>query len=375
MGRFGMTIGILTSSRADYGIYKPLMQALSADSFFDLSILAFGTHLSKKYGYTIDQIKRDGYQIDAQFETAPSGDSPLDIALSMGRTINSFSHFWAEKSYDIIFALGDRYEMFAAVSSIISFGIRIAHIHGGETTLGAIDNALRHSITSMAHYHFTASEPYKQRVIEIKGNNSNIHNVGALSIDNIKNLTLLSKYDFKAKYRIDLSIPSILITIHPETIHPERNSEYIREFISALKELTKFQLIITMPNADTSGLLIRKHLNTFIEKSPNAIGVESFGSLGYLSCIKHSRMLLGNSSSGFIEAKEFNKPVVNVGARQKGRLITDNIFTASFRKKDILENVIKAIAFKTLESENIYGDGNAASKIKSVLKEIANEDF
>jgi len=370
-----MKIGILTSSRADYGIYRPLLQALAADPIFDMHILAFGTHLSEQYGYTIHHIESDGYHISARFDTSPSGDTPLDISLSMGKTINAFAQIWTEQEYDIVFALGDRYEMFAAVSSSIPFNICIAHLHGGEITLGAIDNALRHSITSIAQYHFTAAEPYNQRVIEIKGDDSNIHNVGALSIDNIKTLSLLSIKEIKAKYDIDLSIPTILVTVHPETIHPKNNNVHIIEFINALKELIKYQLIITMPNADTMGLYIREQLEIFIDQTPNAIRVENFGSLAYLSCMNHCRMLLGNSSSGFIEAKGLYKPVVNVGNRQKGRLITDNIFSASFNKEDIIEKISEAETYKPSANKNIYGEGNTAYKIISILKEIANEDI
>lgn len=363
-----MKIGILTSSRADYGIYRPLLKELSSDSFFDIHILAFGTHLSEKFGYTISQIREDGYKICSTIETLPDCDRAADIAKSMGKTISGFSEVWSHHSFDLVFALGDRYEMFSAVSSSLPFNVKIAHIHGGETTLGAIDNAFRHSITAMAQIHFTAAEPYKMRVIEITGNSRDVYNVGALSIDSIKKMTLLSINKFKERFGIDLKIPSILITFHPETVEFKKNKQFIEELIAALEELTDYQLIITMPNADTMGLYIREKLQGFAIKNPNALGVESFGSLGYLTCMKHCKLMLGNSSSGFIEAAGFNKPVINLGERQKGRIVTPNIINVQINKRDILESVKKALQYQSLGEIDIYGDGNAASKIANILK-------
>jgi GDP/UDP-N,N'-diacetylbacillosamine 2-epimerase (hydrolysing) len=370
MGRSGIKTGILTSSRADYGIYRPLLKAMANDPFFDLHIIAFGTHISEKYGNTIDQIKIDGYNIAISIDTLPEGDTAQDIARTMGKTLTAFSKVWAEHSFDLVFALGDRYEMFAAVSAALPFNVKIAHIHGGETTLGAIDNAFRHSITSMAHLHFTAAEPYRKRVAEITKSEKNVFNVGALSIDNINQIPLLSIEEFKEKSKIDLELPSILITFHPETVGFEKNKVYVNELIAALKDLKEFQLIITMPNADTMGLYIREKLQHFIDNTPNAIGVENFGNKDYLTCMKHCKLMLGNTSSGFIEAAGFNKPVVNLGDRQKGRIITPNIFNTPINKTAILENINKAMRYNSHENIQIYGDGNAADKICNILKSI-----
>ena len=370
MGRSGIRIGVLTSSRADYGIYTPLLKAMKSDPFFDLQIIAFGTHLSDKYGYTLKQIINDGYEIAAKVDTMPEGDTPRDIAQSMGKTTFAFSKIWAEQSFDLVFALGDRYEMFAAVSATLPFNIKIAHIHGGETTLGAIDNAFRHCITSMAQLHFTSAEPYKERVIEISGSDKDVFNTGALSIDNIKQMPLLSIEKFKEKYNIDLELPGILITFHPETVSFEKNKEYVSELIAALKELKDYQLIFTMPNADTMGLYIREKLQAFIAENTNAKGVENFGNQSYLSCMKHCKIMLGNTSSGFIEAAGFNKPVVNLGNRQTGRIVTPNIFNTPINKTAILENVNRAMQYNSYESMEIYGDGNAADKIVRILRDV-----
>lgn len=363
-----MKVALLTSSRADYGISFPLLKALKSDPFFELHVIAFGTHLSFKHGETVKLIIRDGFDVSLKVDSMPKGDSPAAIAKAMGQTMINFSKVWNENQYDMIIALGDRYEMFAACACSVPFNIPIAHIHGGETTLGAIDDAFRHSITQMATWHFTTTEEYKKRVVELKGSDKNVYNVGALSIDNLLSLQLLSIQEFKAKFNIDLSIPSILITFHPETVNFEKNQEYVDNLIAALKEIRNYQHIITMPNADTTGNMIREQLEGFIAESKNAIGVESFGTLGYLSCMKYCTMMLGNTSSGFVEASFFPKYVINIGERQLGRILTKNIYNCKIEKDEII-TAVKNFEHKQLDNKiDLYGDGTAASKIVSELK-------
>ncbi len=367
-----MKIAVLTSSRADYGIYLPLLKKLWKDPFFDPELIVFGTHLSEKFGMTLRQIEQDGFPIENKVETLSASDSPGDIANSIAKTIAGFTRIWTTKNFELVLALGDRYEMFAAVSSSVPFNIPVAHIHGGETTLGAIDNVFRNSITCMSRIHFTAAEPYKNRVMELTGTKKNVYNVGALSIDSIKSLNLLTISDFKSNYEIDLSVPTILVTFHPETLDFNQNESYIRELISAMKEKKNYQYVITMPNADTMGLMIREKLNEFVQKNKNAFSVESFGSLGYLSCMKHCKLMLGNTSSGFIEAYFFQKPVVNLGKRQEGRIITPNIFSAPIVKSEILQSLKLAEKYVPEESDSLYGNGDAASKIVTILKTPMN---
>lgn len=363
-------LAVLTSSRADYGIYLPLLKLLKKSPDFSLEIIAFGTHLSEKFGLTINSILDDGFKVNYKVDTIPHDDSPKSISLSMAKTMSGFAEIWGKESFDLIFALGDRYEMFAAVASAVPFNIPVAHIHGGETTTGAIDNVFRHSITCMAKYHFTCAEPYKQRVEQITGSPNHVYNVGALSLDTLASTELLSVNDFKTRFAIDLALPSILITFHPETVGIERNEVYINELIAALEELKSYQLIITMPNADTMGLMIREKLNRFIEKTENAIGIESFGWMGYLSCMKHCSFMLGNTSSGFVEASFFPKPVVNIGNRQKGRIITANIIECEARSQSILNAINQAESMTFDKPIMPYGNGNTALKIMSILINI-----
>lgn len=363
-----MKIAILTSSRSDYSICLPLIKEIKKDGFFELSIIAFGTHLSDQHGFTIQKILDDGFSVAHRVKTMPIDDTPAAIVESMGRTMIAFADIWRNNQFDLVIALGDRYEMFSATASCVPFSLPVAHIHGGETTLGAFDDVFRHSITQIATYHFTSAEKYKERVIELKGSSNNVYDVGALSIDNLCSIRLLTVMKFKERFSIDLSIPSILVTFHPETVNFLLNEQHVTELIDALQEIKNYQLIITMPNADTMGNMIREKLNEFIAETPNAVGIESFGTVGYLTCMKYCSMLLGNTSSGFIEASFFPKYVINIGERQTGRIVSDNICNVAIEKNAILD-AVNAYEYKQLpQAITLYGDGNTAEKITSIIK-------
>jgi len=365
-----MNIAVLSSSRADYSIYLPLLKKISADTYFNLKIIAFGTHLSHMHGYTVSNFAKDNLNVTYTIESLVLGDSPEAISTAIGLTTMKFSSVWEKEkeTLDLVICLGDRYEMFAAVSSIIPFLIPIAHIHGGETTLGAIDNVFRHSITCMAKYHFASTEKHRQRISEIKGNSDHVYNVGALSIDNIKDIQLMDKKTFYQECGIELNCP-VLVTFHPETAAIDKNSYYVDQLIEALKEI-KGQIIITMPNADTMGSIIRKKLMAFSEKNKNSYIVESLGVLGYFTCLSHCTFVLGNSSSGIIEAASFGKYVINIGDRQKGRDVGSNVIQCAINKQEILKAIESISSLPTLSEKNIYGDGNTADKIISTLKSI-----
>ena len=363
-----MNIGVLTSSRADYGIYRPLLIEMSKDKNIKLSIFVFGTHLSKFYGETKNEILKDGFEISYEIDTIIDDDSPEAIDKSISKTISNFANLWAksENTIDLLFCLGDRYEMFAAVVSTIPFGLRIAHIHGGEVTEGAIDNKFRNSMSIFSNLHFTSTEDHAKKVIEITGQKHNVFNVGALGLDNIAKIELLTKEEFYSKFNILLDNP-ILVTIHPETINYEKNVKNVNELLEALNEISD-QVIVTLPNADTFGLKLREILiNNFTGKS-NVFLVESFGTIGYLSCIAQCAFLLGNSSSGIIEAASFGKYVCNLGDRQKGRTRSLNVLDCPFEKNEILKTILLIRKLGNFVGENLYGDGNSANKILTILK-------
>lgn len=365
-----MKIAVLTSSRADYSIYLPLLKAIQADPFFEMEIIAFGTHIAKEYGETISEIIKDGFIISTKLDTMPDGDSPSDIASAVGETITKFSTLWCNHPGDLILALGDRYEMFAACFAALPYGRRIAHIHGGETTMGAIDEVFRHSITHAAQIHFATTQAYVDRIIQLKGSSKNVYNVGALSIDNLKSIELIDVPQFKERFNIDLAIPTILITFHPETVEFEKNEYYIDQLISSLEEIQGYQILFTMPNSDTMGTIIRRKINDFVFNTAHAFAMESLGTIGYLSCLKHCAFLLGNTSSGFVEASFFAKYVINLGERQMGRIVTPNICNCRINKEEILKAVSAFNEIELPAAIDIYGSGTAAAQIVSILKNI-----
>ncbi|MDA8692820.1 UDP-N-acetylglucosamine 2-epimerase [Saprospiraceae bacterium] len=366
-----MKVAVLTSSRADYGIYIPLLKLLKCDDFFELKIIAFGTHLSRYHGYTVDNIFKDGFEVSEQLETLILGDSEAAISNAMGNTISIFSSLWSKLAdkLDLVIALGDRYEMFAAVAASIPFNLRIAHIHGGETTKGAIDNKFRHSITLMSELHFTCSDLYSSRIKELIGHECPVYNVGALSLDNLSNMDLLSVDQFRKEFNIDLSIPTVLSTFHPETVSVKMNENYAKVLVDVFEELSKdFQIVITMPNADTMGSLIRDFFTKLSVSNDRVICVENFGSLGYFSCMKHCFFILGNSSSGIVEAATLGKYVINVGNRQEGRLRNKNVIDVDINKSKIINAVMTVNG--NYSGDNMFKNGECASQIINVLKEL-----
>lgn len=368
-----MRIAVLTSSRADFGIYLPLLKALNADSFFELEIIAFGTHLSRFHGYTIDEIEQQGFKVKYRIESLLLKDDATSIAKSYALTALNFADFWGnhQNDFDWVFCLGDRFEMAAAVAAGIPLNIRFAHIHGGETTLGAIDNIYRHTITLASKLHFVSAPPFANRILELAGPKAKCYVTGSLSLDNLNTISFLDKASFIDKWGIDLNIPTILTTIHPETVDFKLNESFAKEAIIALSELSNnYQVIITMPNADTSGSVFReafKHLREL--KSSRVFLIENFGTQSYFTCMKYADFLLGNTSSGIIEAASFGKYVINLGDRQKGRLTGDNILSVPFDSNLILK-AVDEINGKIFYGPNIYKRKNAAQAIISELKKM-----
>ena len=376
MGGFKLkNILVLTSSRADYGIYLPLLKELRLTKEIQFEILAFGTHLSAKHGYTINEILKDGFTVQHQVEIPYEHDGPEDIALCFAKTVEHFSRFWVKKGkdYDWIIVLGDRFEMAAAVAAGIPFVLPFAHIHGGETTLGAIDNIYRHFITLSSSLHFVSLPAFKERVIEIVGEQARCFVVGALGLDNLSQMPLLSKDEFYKKWQIDLAKPSVLITIHPETVAFDENVNHANESEIALNQLAnQYQLIVTMPNADTYGNLYRKMFQTLKEKYPTQILlIENFGTESYFTAMKHVGLMLGNTSSGITEGSSFQKYVLNIGDRQKGRIAGDNVIHTSFNSMEIIEKVNQYFG-KSYTENSIYFKGGAS---KNIVKELISNEY
>ena len=365
-----MKIGVLTSSRADYGIYLPLLDKLKKDIFFDLEMIAFGTHLSDKHGFTLADIIKDEYDTIHEITSLVDDDSEKGIAVSYGNTIIKFSSFWDRHKYDLVFCLGDRFEMSAAVQASIPFGLRLAHLHGGETTLGAIDNIYRHQITLASQIHFVASDNFLNKVRDIIGFSKAIYNVGALSLDGVKKIILPDWSDVMRLFDIP-NKEFILITFHPETLNSSRNKIYIETIYEVLNELCKkYHLVITLSNADTMGSLYRESSKELKTKNPNNITlIENFGKYNYFAAMKASKILLGNTSSAILEAASFGKFAINVGNRQLGRLRSNNILDVPYNKTLIMNAINKIIDESLFTGENKYYKPNTASNIIKIIKD------
>jgi GDP/UDP-N,N'-diacetylbacillosamine 2-epimerase (hydrolysing) len=362
---------VLTSSRADFGIYLPLLKKIRKNKSFDLKILAFGTHLSKFHGYTIDQIREAGFKVDYQISSLLAGDEPVDIATAFSLTSLKFAEFWNSQrdNFDWVLVLGDRYEMAAAVLAGIPFGIPFAHLYGGETTLGAIDNFYRHTISQASKLHFVSLDQFKLRIEELLF--STQHDclvVGSLSLDNLAEVKLLSRIEFYEKWQIDLNKKSILITIHPETVDFRKNEDYSNQVYGALKIIgLNRQLIITMPNADTSGTIYRDMFKKLkLELDKNIILIENFGTQSYFTCMKLCGLMIGNTSSGITEAASFKKYVINIGDRQKGRPTSKNVISIPFNVNDIISTTENYFD-KQYFGENIYYKANTT---KNIIKQL-----
>lgn len=363
-----MKVGVLTSSRAEFGIYLPLLLKISKDNYFQLEIIAFGTHLSKFHGFTLDEIKSYQFNTIHTLTTTIANDDSNSIATSYALTCQKFADFWNTHNYDLVFCLGDRYEMNAAVQSGIPFGIKFAHIHGGETTLGAIDNIYRHQITLASSVHFTSTEQFKQKIATLIDTDKFIYNVGALSLDEINNTPIISEIIFREKYKI--KNPYILVTFHPETVSFDKNNYFAEQMYFALKLLaSKIDIVITMPNSDTLGSIYRQFILKLKEEHPeNIFAIENFGKTNYFAAMNYASLLLGNTSSGIIEAASFKKYVVNVGDRQKGRLKSKNTFDVDFNCESINNLCLSILKKGNYIDENIYYRSNVADNIIMTLK-------
>ncbi|MEN9907222.1 MAG: hypothetical protein RLZZ540_363 [Bacteroidota bacterium] len=365
-----MKIGVLTSSRADYGIYLPLLEKLKNDVFFNLEIIAFGTHLSKGHGYTITEIERELYPVVHRIASLISNDDEQAIATSYALTTLKFADFWANNKYDLVFCLGDRFEMSAAVQAGIPFGVKFAHIHGGETTLGAIDNIYRHQITLASVFHFTATDTFSEKVASLIESQEKIYSVGSLSLDNLNSFTPVEKSILYKSFGIP-NREFALVTFHPETVASELNSRFALVMCSALTEISEsINIVITMPNADTLGSIYRDEIVRLKNKFPERIVlVENFGKANYFSAMYYAKILIGNTSSGILEAASFGKYVINVGDRQKGRVQSNNIIDVPFEHSLICLAAKSVLRKGNYKGVNIYHKREVAENIIKIVKE------
>ncbi len=364
-------ICVVTGTRAEYGLLYWLMKEIRDDEDLQLQVVATGMHLSTEFGLTYRVIEKD-FKIDKKIEMLLSSDTPVGISKSMGLALISFGEAYEELKPDIVVVLGDRYEIFSAATAAMIARIPIAHIHGGETTEGAFDEAIRHSITKMSHMHFTAAEEYRKRVIQLGENPDRIFNVGGMGIEGIKRLKLLDRDELEASICFKFSKRNILVTFHPVTLESATAEIQFKNLLDALDELEDTGVIFTKANSDTDGRVINSMIDEYvINNADRAICFTSMGQLRYLSSMQFVDAVVGNSSSGLLEAPTFKIGTINIGDRQKGRIKAGSIIDCFPLKNSILE------AFDRLYSEdfqsllknvkNPYGDGMASEKIIEIL--------
>ena len=368
---------IVTGTRAEYGLLYWLIKGINDDPEMELQLLVTGMHLSPEFGLTWKEIEKDGFPITRKIEILLSSDTAVGISKSMGLAQISFAEAFDQLEPEIIVLLGDRTEIFSAATAALIAGIPIAHIHGGELTEGAYDDAIRHSITKMSHLHFTSTEQYRQRVIQLGEQPANVFNVGAIGLDNIFKLHLLSKTEFEQSINQKLFNRNLLITFHPVTLEDRSANDQFKQLLSALDESSDTLLIFTKPNSDKDGRIIIQLIDAYVAKNlDKAIAFTSLGQLRYLSAIPHMDAVVGNSSSGIIEVPVFNIPTVNIGERQKGRIMGPTIFNCAPVKKEIRRAIDKALHFDKIKPwTHPYGDGNTSEKILKIIKETREMDI
>tara|TARA_B100001741_G_C16527819_1_gene587979 strand:+ start:161 stop:1324 length:1164 start_codon:yes stop_codon:yes gene_type:complete len=373
-------IAIFTGTRAEYGLLHWIIKGLNDANDVDVMLMVGGMHLSPEFGNTINEIKRDGFKISHSFEFLLSSETAEGISKSMGLALISASEFFERNRPDILLVLGDRYESFAVSQAAMIARIPIAHIHGGEITEGLIDEAIRHSITKMSHFHYTATEEYRKRIIQLGENPKNIFNYGAPGIDNIKKLKLLNKKDLSQKFNISFDAPYFMATYHPVTLTENDGEKELANLITALDAYKDYQVIISYPNADTNSRVLIDILERYRDKNLERVHLfQSLGQLNYLSLLKHSKLVIGNSSSGIIEAPSLKTPTVNIGDRQSGRIKGETVISCKSNvdsiKKAIKKGLSKSFDEKCKRSKNPYGTGEASKKIIKSLRSIKLENI
>lgn len=367
-------ICVITGTRAEYGLLFWLMKEIQKDEDLKLQIIATGMHLSPEFGLTYKEIEKD-FKIDKKIEMLLSSDTPVGISKSMGLAQISFSEAYEDLKPDMIIVLGDRYEIFSAVSTAMIANIPIAHIHGGETTEGAFDESIRHSITKMSHLHFTATEEYKNRVIQLGEAPSRVYNVGGMGIENIKRLTLLSKKEFEKSINFKLNKKNILVTFHPVTLENKTSKKQFSELLECLDDLKDTHIIFTKANSDTDGRIVNQMIDEYVSNNTHkSVVFTSLGQLRYLSALQYVDAVVGNSSSGLLEAPSFKIGTINIGDRQKGRVKASSVINCDTDKTSIKEAFVKVYLNDFKEelsyNRNPYDNGCSSIKIVNIIKDI-----
>lgn len=372
-------IGIMTGTRAEYGLLKPLMQEINKDNDLELYLIVSGMHLSPEFGMTYKEIEEDGFEINAKVEMLLSSDSPAGISKSIGLGVIGFADEFQRADLDMLILLGDRYEALSAAICAMVMRIPIAHLHGGELTEGAIDEGIRHSITKMSYLHFTSTEQYRNRVIQLGENPERVFYVGALGVENIKKINLMTKEELERSIHFEIDENTVIVTYHPVTLENNTVEEQFLNLLEVLDRNPKIRMIFTKANADTNGRIVNELIDKYAaQNSERACAFVSLGQKRYLSALKYCRIVIGNSSSGIIEAPSFGKPIINIGDRQKGRICADSVINCGYTQQEIQRAMETALTEefenKARNCRNPYEKENTAANIISVIKDYLLND-
>lgn len=367
-------ICVITGTRAEFGLLRPMIELIANDKELQLQLIATGMHLSPEFGYTLNEITDAGFMVDKKVECLLSSDSSVGVSKTIALAVSGFADALAELAPDLVVVLGDRTEILGAVIATAMANIPIAHLHGGETTEGAYDEAIRHSITKFSHLHFTSTEAYRKRVIQLGEYPDTVFNVGAIGLDAIKKLSLLDREAFEKAISFKLKERNVLITYHPVTLEKEAPIETFENILTALNELTDAALIFTHANSDKNGRIINKMITEYVsDHKDKAVEFKSLGQLRYLSALQFVDFVIGNSSSGMTEVPAFYIPTINIGDRQKGRINCESIINSNNSLEDIKKSITfaldKTFREKIQQQELLYGNGTAAEKILQIIKE------
>lgn len=372
-------IGIMTGTRAEYGLLKSLMQEINKDNDLELYLIVSGMHLSPEFGMTYKEIEEDGFEINAKVEMLLSSDSPAGISKSIGLGVIGFADEFQRADLDMLILLGDRYEALSAAICALVMRIPIAHLHGGELTEGAIDEGIRHSITKMSYLHFTSTEQYRNRVIQLGENPERVFYVGALGVENIKKINLMTKEELERSIHFEIDENTVVVTYHPVTLENNTVEEQFLNLLKVLDRNPKIRMIFTKANADTNGRIVNELIDKYAaQNSERACAFMSLGQKRYLSALKYCRIVIGNSSSGIIEAPSFGKPIINIGDRQKGRICADSVINCGYTQQEIQQAMETALTEefenKARNCRNPYEKENTAANIISVIKDYLLND-
>lgn len=362
-------IAIVTATRAEYGILSPLIRKVNTDKDLELDLIVTGTHLSKKHGDTVSFIEKDGFPIAHLIPILEAGNTPYDISLTMANAIKGFAKCFQEDGPDMVIILGDRTEMLGVACAAMNERIPIAHLHGGEVTRGAVDDSVRHALTKMSYLHFTSAEEYRKRVIQLGEDPGRVYNVGSLGTENILHVPLLDKEKIRELTGIPKEIPYSVVTFHPVTLEKDTAEVQTKELCEAMDKRHDLYFLITMANADSGGDVVNGILDGFAKTHENAKFVPNLGLVGYLSAVKSAKFVLGNSSSGVIEAPVIGTPTVNIGDRQRGRLIADTVICCE-PKSEAIENAMMIAEKMEHCPSYLYGDGKTSKKIIDIIKTV-----